>query len=183
MAELKIELLGSPVLRQRAAEIDRAEIDESLRSLIADMMETMYAAEGIGLAAPQIGISKRLVVIDLKQPEHEPLVLVNPRIVESGSEQEKAEEGCLSLPGVSALVQRPARVVVEAIDEQGRDFRIEADDLLARCIQHEIDHLDGTLFIDHLSALKRSMLLKKYRTLRAEAMAEEAEQNSIQERG
>lgn len=173
MAELKIELLGSPVLREKAAEV--VEIDDELRTLIADMFETMYAAEGIGLAGPQVGVRKRVLVVDLNDEDESRFALVNPRIVERGTEREKAEEGCLSIPGVSSFVERPSTVVVEGLDEQGHPIRIEASDLLARCLQHEIDHLDGVLFIDYLSALKRSMLLKKYRQLRAEhgAAAEE----------
>jgi peptide deformylase len=166
MPELKIELLGAPVLRQRAAEV--IEIDDELRTLIADMYDTMYAAEGIGLAGPQVGVSRRVLVVDLNDPEHPRFALVNPTVVELAGEKEKGEEGCLSIPGVSSQVERRTRVVVDGVDENGHPVRIEADGLLARCLQHEIDHLDGVLFIDHLSSLKRSMLLKKYRQLQAE---------------
>jgi peptide deformylase len=166
MAELKIELLGSSVLRQKA--VDVVEIDDELRTLIADMYATMYAAEGIGLAGPQVGVSKRVLVVDLHDEQQPRFALVNPRVLERGSEVEKGEEGCLSIPGVSAAVPRPTTVVVEGVDEHGQPVRIEAEGLLARCLLHEIDHLDGILFIDHLSALKRSMLLKKYRSLQAE---------------
>lgn len=172
MSQLKIELLGSPILRQRAEEV--VEIDEELRDLVADMFDTMYAAEGIGLAGPQVGIGRRVVVVDVKEPEHPRFALINPSIVESDGEMQKEEEGCLSIPGVSALVERSSHVTVEAIDETGHPIRIEADGLLARCLQHEIDHLNGVLFVDHLSALKRSMLLKKYRQLQAEEEAETA---------
>ncbi|MEX2584003.1 MAG: peptide deformylase [Gemmatimonadota bacterium] len=166
MSKLKIELLGSPLLRQKAEEV--VEIDDELRTLIADMYETMYEAEGIGLAGPQVGIAKRVLVVDLNDEEFPRFALVNPRIVERGGDDEKEEEGCLSLPGVSALVERKSRVTVEALDEEGHPVRMEADGLLARCLQHEIDHLDGVLFIDHLSALKRSMLVKKYKSQQAE---------------
>jgi len=170
MAELKIEMLGAPVLRQEAVEV--GEIDAGLRTLIDDMFQTMYAAEGIGLAAPQVGVGKRVMVVDVSDDAHPPLALINPRLVEKSSATEKAEEGCLSIPGVSALVERPTRVVVEALDRSGGKVRIEADGLFGRCIQHEIDHLDGVLFIDRLSALKRSMLLKKYRSIQSEEQAE-----------
>jgi peptide deformylase len=170
MSLLKIELLGSPILRKRAEEITT--IDEDLRVLIADMFETMYAAEGIGLAGPQVGVSRRVVVIDLRDEDESRYALINPRIVETGKERDREEEGCLSIPGVAAPVERATQVTVEALDELGQPLRIEASGLLARCLQHEIDHLDGVLFIDHLSGLKRSMLLKKYRQLEVEAKAE-----------
>ena len=165
MSVLKIELLGAPVLRQPADAV--AEVDDELRTLVKSMYETMYAAEGIGLAGPQVGISRRVIVVDVHEDEHPPFALVNPKVVESGKETEKSEEGCLSIPGVAGLVERPERVVVEGLDENGTPVRMEADGLLARCLQHEIDHLDGILFVDHLSPLKRTMVLKKYKSLRA----------------
>lgn len=160
MAILKIVTLGAEVLR-RPAEI--AERDEDLARLIDDMFETMYEAHGIGLAAPQVGVSRRLIVVHVNEEGEEPFALLNPRVVEEGSSREKGEEGCLSIPGVSAYVDRPATVVVEGETPDGESVRIEADGMLARCLQHEIDHLDGVLFIDRLSPLKRNMLLKKYR--------------------
>ncbi len=166
MKDLDIELLGAPVLRQKAAEIET--VDDELKALIDDMFQTMYSAEGIGLAGNQVGVARRVLVVDVKDENTPPFALINPRIVEQGSVREKEEEGCLSIPGVSALVERPVTVTVEGLDREGEPVRIEADALLARCLQHEIDHLDGVLFIDHLSALKRSMLLKKYRSLAAE---------------
>lgn len=166
MAVRKIEMLGSETLRQPAEEV--AEVDDDLRTLIRDMFETMYEAEGIGLAAPQVGVSQRVIVVDVREEDSTPLVLINPRIVESSSAKEKAEEGCLSIPGVASVVERPAEVIVEATTEEGEPIRIEADGLLGRCLQHEVDHLDGVLFIDRLSALKRNMVLKKYRNLLAE---------------
>jgi peptide deformylase len=171
MAALKIELLGSEALRKPAAEVD--EIDDQLRMLIQDMFETMYEAEGIGLAGPQVGVGRRVIVVDVRQDGREPFALVNPRVVERGTELAKAEEGCLSIPGVSALVERVERVAVEGLNESGQPVRVDGDGLLARCLLHEIDHLDGVLFIDHLSPLKRKMLLKKYKTLRDEALAAE----------
>jgi peptide deformylase len=161
MAILKIVTLGSEVLRRPAAQI--AERDDELARLVDDMFETMYEAHGIGLAAPQVGVSRRLIVVHVNEEGEEPFALVNPRVVEAGSAREKGEEGCLSIPGVSAYVERPATVVVEGETPGGEAVRIEADGMLARCLQHEIDHLDGVLFIDRLSPLKRNMLLKKYR--------------------
>ena len=163
MAKLKIEMLGSEVLRRRADEV--LEIDESVRTLVEDMFETMYDAEGIGLAAPQVGISRRIIVVDVNEEGKPAFAMINPRVVESGRDTAKSEEGCLSIPGISALVERTERVVVEGLDEDGQPMRVEGDGLLGRCLLHEIDHLDGVLFIDRLSPLKRDMLLKKYRSL------------------
>jgi peptide deformylase len=176
MSVLKIELLGSEVLRRRAEEIE--EIDDDLRALVRNMFDTMYDAEGIGLAGPQVGVERRVIVVDVREEGSTPFALVNPRIVESGSEAEKAEEGCLSIPGVAGVVERPARVVVEGLSEEGEPMRIEADGLLGRCLQHEVDHLDGVLFIDRLSPLKRRTVLKKYKSL-----AEEAKRKSTAREG
>lgn len=157
---LEIRLLGDPILRQRAEEVE--EIDDELRELAEQMFETMYTEEGIGLAAPQVGVSRRLFVMDIREDDVEPQAVVNPVVVElSGSE--RGEEGCLSLPGLVGNVERPERVVMEGLDLDGMPLRIEATGLLARCIQHEIDHLDGVLFIDHLSPIKRKMLLGKWK--------------------
>ena len=162
---LEIRLLGDPVLRQPADEI--GSIDDDLRDLAERMFETMYDADGVGLAAPQVGISKRLFVVDTQEPDQEPRVVVNPVIVKrTGSDRD--EEGCLSLPGLSGDVERSAVIVVEAQNLDGERVLIEADGLLARVIQHEIDHLDGILFIDHLSPIKRRLLLKKWKKLQKE---------------
>jgi peptide deformylase len=162
---LDIRFLGDPVLRQRAEEV--GEVDDDLRKLAAEMFETMYVEEGIGLAAPQVGVSTRLFVMDVREDGAEPQAVVNPVIVEhSGSE--RGDEGCLSLPGLVGAVERPARIVMEGLDLDGKSLRIEASQLLARCIQHEIDHLDGILFIDRLSPIKRRMLLNKWKKLRQE---------------
>ncbi len=161
MAVLKIEMLGAPVLRERAAEVEA--VDDDVRWLVRDMFDTMYAANGQGLAAPQVGVSRRIIVLDVPQSDAPAYALVNPRIVERSDETSRAEEGCLSIPGVSDVVERPAEVVVEALDADGAPVRIEADGELARCLQHEIDHLDGILYIDRLSPLKRKMLLARYR--------------------
>jgi peptide deformylase len=162
MAVLNIEFLGSEVLRHPAEEI--GEITAELRTLAQDMFQTMYEAEGVGLAGPQVGVSRRIIVVDVREEGSSPFALINPKIVESSRDTEKAEEGCLSIPGVSGVVERPAHVVVEGLNEHGQPLRIEAEGLLARCLQHEVDHLDGVLFIDRLSPLKRTMVLKKYRS-------------------
>lgn len=157
---MEIRLLGDPALREKAGEVEQ--VDDEIRRLAEDMFETMYAAEGIGLAAPQVGVNRRLFVMDIRDPDIEPRALINPVIVErSGSES--GEEGCLSLPGLVGEVERSASIVVEALDLQGEPIRIEASGLHARCIQHEIDHLDGVLFIDHVSPLKRRMLIGKWK--------------------
>lgn len=169
MRELKIELLGAPVLRQRAQEVDR--IDDEVRELVQAMFVTMHKADGQGLAAPQVGVSKRIIVVELPYGASPAYALINPRVVERSVERVRGEEGCLSIPGVSEIVERPARVVVEALDLEGQPIRIEADGDLSRCLQHEIDHLDGILYIDHLSPLKRKMLLDRYRKLQRRAVA------------
>jgi peptide deformylase len=163
MALLKIETLGAEVLRRRADEV--AGPDPELDRLIDDMFETMYDAHGIGLAAPQVGVGRRVVVVDVQEEGVEPLALLNPELVERGSRTGKMEEGCLSIPGVGGVVERPATCVVEGMDRAGNRVRVEADGMLARCLMHEIDHLDGILFIDRLSPLKRNMVLRKYRKL------------------
>lgn len=142
------------------------EFDDELRTLVDDMFESMYAAQGIGLAAPQIGISKRLTVIDLsfkKNPEDK-IVLINPEIIHKEGKQSE-EEGCLSLPEIREKVSRAAKVRVRAQDLQGKWFEIDGEELLARAFQHEIDHLDGVLFIFRVSALKRDLLLRKIRKM------------------
>jgi peptide deformylase len=152
-----------PVLARRAEEI--AEITPELRALADDMALTMYANEGIGLAAPQVGEGVRLVVVDVSGPQlREDLrVLVNPVITARSEETVESEEGCLSVRNYRANVERAAQVTVRATTLDGQDLTIEADELLAICLQHEIDHLDGTLFIDHISRLKRSLYDKKVR--------------------
>jgi peptide deformylase len=164
MPLLKIELLGSDVLRRRADEVTK--LDEELSQLIDDMFETMYANKGIGLAGPQVGVSRRLIVVDVQDESGRDagaFALINPVIVEQSAERAKDEEGCLSIPGVSGAVERPYSVIVDGVDRHGNSVRLEADAMLARCLQHEIDHLNGVLFIDHLSPLKRNMVLRKYR--------------------
>jgi len=167
VAILDIEILGSGILREKAAPVES--VTDDLRRLVRDMTDTMYDAEGIGLAAPQVGVSQRILVVDVADEEETRHMhaLVNPVIVEFGKKTEKASEGCLSIPGIEESVTRPATVVVEALTPNGDPVRIEADGLLARALQHEVDHLDGILFIDRLSPLKRSILLRKWRKSRS----------------
>jgi peptide deformylase len=158
---LPILLVPDPRLRSRARPVGAADADH-VRSLVPRMFASMYAAPGIGLAAPQVGELLRLVVIDLQKEEaRDPVVLVNPEIVAASKENATREEGCLSLPGQYADVTRPAQVKVRYQDIGGAKREVQADGLLATCLQHEIDHLDGVLFVDYLSALKRNMLLRK----------------------
>lgn len=171
MAIHDIVLLGDPVLRREADPVPHEEIDDELRALVADMFETMYHAEGIGLAAPQIGISRRILVIDVRDeddPEAGKYALVNPEVVVASKETAKEVEGCLSIPGVDETVERPWSVEVRALDPQGREVSIPADGLLARALQHEIDHLDGILFPDRISPLKRRLLLRRWQKVAAE---------------
>lgn len=157
---LPIETLGASVLRQPAAEIER--FDDDLRALIDRMFETMYRAGGQGLAAPQVGRSMRLAIVDVPPGGTDRYVLVNPRVVSASEETASGVEGCLSIPGVHEMVRRPRRVVVKATTPEGHAFQMSAHDELGRCVQHEIDHLEGILYIDRLSPLKRSLLLKRY---------------------
>ncbi len=160
MSLLDIHVLGSPVLRQETLPV--TEITDALRTLVRDMFETMYAAKGIGLAAPQVGTGLRLAVVDLMPNEKpQPIVLINPEIVGLSDEMATREEGCLSLPGQYADVTRPARAKIRYQDQSGAKQEIEADGLLSACLQHEIDHLDGVLFVDHLSNLKRNMIMRR----------------------
>jgi peptide deformylase len=164
MALHEIRILGDPVLRQEAEPV--AVVDDEVRDLIDEMLETMYDADGVGLAAPQIGLSRRIIVVDVHEEEVPAFGLVNPVIVERSVEVERGEEGCLSIPGLKEIVERAARVVVEGLDRDGNPRRIEATGLLARALQHEVDHLDGLLFLDRVSPLKRQMLLKKWQKIR-----------------
>ena len=166
MALLDVELLGAKVLRERAAHV--AEVTDETRRLVRDMFDTMYHHEGIGLAAPQVGISERILVVDVAEEDESRHVhaLVNPVITWSSRDTDKNVEGCLSIPGIEETVTRPARVTVEALSPDGDPVRVEAEGLLARALQHEVDHLDGVLFIDRVSPLKRGMLLRKWRKSR-----------------
>lgn len=150
-----------PKLKQKGKDVEK--IDGEIRTLIEDMLETMYDADGVGLAALQIGVPLNVVVIDIAQKEgkNEPQVFLNPKIVWASEETAVYEEGCLSVPDIWEEVQRPLAIRAEYMDRDGKQQTLEADGFLADCLQHEIDHLNGTLFIDHLSRLKRSMALKK----------------------
>lgn len=163
MRDLPIELLGSPFLRQVAADVEA--FDDALREFVAAMYRTMYRASGQGLAAPQVGVLQRIVVIDMPDEDSPALTLINPRVVERSAKRGRFEEGCLSIPGVSAKVERSVAVVVEARDLDGVPFTVRAEGDLADCLQHELDHLDGVLYIDHLSHLQRQLLLRRYKKL------------------
>ena len=160
----KLHLLGSPVLRQRALPV--AAVDDEVRELVDDLFETMRAAKGVGLAANQIGIARRVAVVDVGEDDPPPLVLVNPRIVAASEQQETAEEGCLSIPDIYGDVERALSVTLEALDRDGKPYRAELAGFKARAVQHEIDHLDGVLFLDHLSAVKRGLLLARWKKAR-----------------
>ncbi|MCU7905575.1 MAG: peptide deformylase [Candidatus Thiodiazotropha sp. (ex Epidulcina cf. delphinae)] len=158
MAILDILSFPDPRLRNKAKPVAR--VGDAVRRLIDDMLETMYEAPGIGLAATQVNVAKRVVVIDLSEEKNQPLCLVNPEILEmDGAEQ--MEEGCLSVPGVYETVTRANHIRLRAFGRDGAPFEMEADDLLAVCIQHELDHLEGKLFVDYLSSLKRQRIRKK----------------------
>jgi len=157
MSLLSLHLLGSPLLRQRSKEV--GVVDDEVRRLVDDMYETMDAARGVGLAANQVGVARRVAVVDADEDRFE---MIDPVILESEG-RAAAEEGCLSIPEIYGDVSRPDRVVIEATDRDGNRYRKEATGLKARAIQHEIDHLDGILFLDHLSLIKRQMLLARYR--------------------
>ena len=158
MARLEILYYPHPRLRRHADPV--GVVDDRIRLLIGDMLETMYAARGVGLAAPQVAVAKRVITIDVSQERNEPLCLVNPEIRGTGGAIE-TEEGCLSFPGIYENVKRAETVSVAALDRDGTPFELEAEGLLAVCIQHEIDHLTGRLFVDHLSRLKRQRIRKK----------------------
>jgi peptide deformylase len=162
MAAKSLIILPDPKLRLTSTPVER--VDAELLALADDMLETMYDAPGIGLAAIQIGVARRLVVIDISRNEEakEPQVFINPQIVWSSGERSVYEEGCLSIPDYFAEVERPTQVRVSFVDRRGHQREIEADGLLATCLQHEIDHLNGVLFIDYLSKLKRDIVIRKF---------------------
>lgn len=158
MAIRQILHYPDPRLRRLAEAVER--VDDEIRTLIDDLADTMYQAPGIGLAAPQINLAKRIIVIDTSSTKSELLVLVNPEIIDRQGEQ-TLEEGCLSVPGIYDTVTRAERIKVRALDRHGKLFELEASELLATCIQHEIDHLEGKLFVDYLSRLKQQRIRKK----------------------
>ena len=161
MPQRKIVIEPDPILRKESAPIEK--VDNDLRKLLDDMLETMYAAPGIGLAAVQIGILKRLIVIDISKDKEKknPLFLINPEIVSKSKSTSMYEEGCLSLPGHFAEIERPSECQINFLDYNGKKKEITAKGLLSTCIQHEVDHLNGILFIDYLSKLKKDMIIKK----------------------
>lgn len=189
MAAREVRLFGDPMLRRKAEPV--AEVSDEVETLISDMFETMYREEGVGLAAPQVGVSQRIIVVDPHEDGVRPFALVNPEILEVGEAFERGEEGCLSLPGLKDVVERPTTCVVKGLQvapgapgasrpdssatdraapdvkPEPREVRIETSGLLARVLQHEVDHLNGILFIDRVSPLKRKMLLKKWKKTRA----------------
>lgn len=161
MSQRKIVIEPDPILREKSATLEK--VDNELRKLLDDMLETMYAAPGIGLAAVQVGILKRLIVIDISKDKEKknPLFLINPEIISRSKKTSIYEEGCLSLPGHFAEIERPAECQIKFINYEGKEKELKADGLLATCIQHEVDHLNGILFVDYLSKLKKDMIIKK----------------------
>ena len=161
MTTKNIIIEPDPILRKKSEPVSK--VDLNLQNLMNDMLETMYSAPGIGLAAVQIGILKRLIVIDISKENEKknPLFLINPKIIKKSKETSLYEEGCLSLPGHFAEIERPAECSLDYIDFDGKKKNLKAKGLLATCIQHEIDHLDGVLFIDYLSKIKKDMIIKK----------------------
>lgn len=161
MAILSIIKAPDPALKRKCKPV--RQVDDSIRSLMDDMLETMYEAPGVGLAAPQVGVLKRVIVVDVTGAgeERAPVRMANPKLIELSEEFELYEEGCLSFPDQYADVKRPAHIRVRFLDHENEIREIEADGMRATCIQHEMDHLDGVLFVDHLSALKRHMIFRK----------------------
>jgi peptide deformylase len=159
MAVLEILEFPDPRLRTKATPV--AQVTDATRRLIADMLETMYDAPGIGLAATQVNVHERLLVIDISEERNQPLVFINPEITVLDPDLGEYDEGCLSVPGFYETVSRPSRIEITALDSDGKSFTWELDGLLAICLQHEIDHLQGKLFVDYLSPLKRQRIRKK----------------------
>ncbi len=161
MSQRNIVIEPDPILRKKSESLEK--VDDELRTLLDDMLETMYAAPGIGLAAVQVGILKRLIVIDISKEKEKknPIFLINPEIISLSKNTSIYEEGCLSLPGHFAEIERPTECQIKYIDYNGKRKELKANGLLATCIQHEIDHLNGILFIDYLSKLKKDMIIKK----------------------
>jgi peptide deformylase len=175
MALRTIITAPDPRLKKKAQPV--ASVDADVRQLMDDMLETMYAAPGIGLAAPQVDVLKRVIVLDIDREDTKtgPLLMANPEIVEASDEDATYEEGCLSLPEHYSDVVRPAKVTVRYLDRDGVQKDLACEGLLATCVQHEIDHLDGILFVDHISSLKRNMILRKLLKTRKEKERDEAE--------
>jgi len=167
MPLLPMRFMGDPVLREKAAPV--AELTDEIRRLIDDMFETMYAEEGVGLAAPQVGVGQRVIVVDPREEDVEPFALVNPEIVEfSADDLDRAEEGCLSIPGLREVVERPWSIRIRGLSPSGDTVEFAAEGLLSRILQHEVDHLDGILFLDRVSPLKRKLLLARWQKVKPE---------------
>jgi peptide deformylase len=165
----KIHLYGDPVLREKSAPV--GPVDADVRALASDLLDTLTAADGVGLAAPQIGVLRRVLAVhpppDESGAREEPRIYVDPVVLERSAEQESAEEGCLSIPGVYEQVRRPREVLVRARDLDGTSFEVRVDGIVARILQHEIDHLDGVLFVDRVGPMRRALLKRRLRELQA----------------
>lgn len=174
MAVLEIIVAPDPRLKGKAAPVAR--VDDEVRRIMDDMLETMYAANGIGLAGPQVGIQRRIIVVDVSRDEDapQPLQMANPEVIWESDALNTYEEGCLSLPEHYAEVTRPEKVKVRYFDHENEIRTIEADSILATCVQHEIDHLDGVLFVDHISSLKRNMIIRKLQKTKKQRAEETA---------
>tara|TARA_B110000114_G_scaffold181500_1_gene219045 strand:- start:33 stop:542 length:510 start_codon:yes stop_codon:yes gene_type:complete len=157
-----LTVLSFPDNRLRTKAIDVAEVDHKIRAIVDDMFDTMYEENGVGLAATQVNIHQKIVVIDVSEDKKEPLVFINPEIINKSDETLINEEGCLSVPGCYAKVDRHAQVTIKALDRNGKEFTLDGDELLSICIQHELDHLQGILFVDYLSPLKRQRIKAKF---------------------
>ncbi|NOQ17051.1 MAG: peptide deformylase [Methyloprofundus sp.] len=162
MGILSILEFPDPRLRTVAKSVD--EVNVAITSLVSDMFETMYDAHGVGLAATQVDVHKRIIVLDISDERDEPICLINPKLIEASGEEE-SDEGCLSVPGIFEPIQRAEKIKISALDKVGTAFELEADGLLAVCVQHEMDHLQGKLFVDYLSSLKRQRIKKKMQKL------------------
>ncbi len=169
MALLNILQYPDPRLHTVAKPV--TQVDDRVRAIVSDMFETMYAAKGVGLAATQVDIHERIIVVDTSEQRDQPMVLINPQIVERSADCKEWEEGCLSLPGIYDKVTRPDQIRVRALDARGESFEIDADGLLAVCVQHEMDHLEGKVFVDYLSALKRNRIKVRMRKRQRETEA------------
>lgn len=172
--KMKIFEIPEPVLREKSLPVEK--IDAKVRQILDDMLETMYAAHGVGLAAPQVGLLQRMVVIDIAGKDEDPCPykMINPKIVSHSDEMESCSEGCLSLPSSYAPVSRYKSVTVQYLDENGNEKSLEATDFFAKAVQHELDHLDGVLFIDHLSPMRRKMVIKRVEKMRKKKQEEES---------
>jgi peptide deformylase len=159
-----LHVLGSPVLRERAKPVPV--VDDVVRQFVDDLFDTMHAAKGVGLAANQVGVALRVAVVDIGEDTPDPLVLINPTVAVRGNLVETAEEGCLSIPDIFGDVERPVDITVDALDRDGKPYRMNISGYKARAVQHEVDHLDGVLFLDHLTAIKRASLMSKWRRAR-----------------